>query len=123
MTKVDQTVDSAADKLAAFVKDAQRGGGVKAKIGAALAEDPEFIRKLKPSLIKARAKGEAPIDEPPGANGDAPAEPAVQPQRPRPSRGTRRRGVSPWLVVGAAFVGGYVLAKTIDWRSHAHPRY
>jgi hypothetical protein len=31
--------------------------------------------------------------------------------------------MSPWLVVGAALLGGYVLAKAIDWRSHAHPRY
>jgi hypothetical protein len=121
MTKVDQTVESAADKLAAFVRDAQRSGGVKAKIGAALAEDPEFIRKLKPSLIKARAKGEAPTGEPPGAKGTAPAGPQLE--RPKPPKGTRRSGLNPWLVVGAALIGGYVLAKTIDWRAHAHPRY
>jgi len=35
---------------------------------------------------------------------------------------TSRRGPSPWLVAGAAFAAGYVLAKTIDWRGHAHPR-
>jgi hypothetical protein len=119
VTKVDQTVESAADKLAAFVRDAQRSGGVKAKIGAALAEDPDFIRKLKPSLIKARAKGEAPTDEPPGAKGTAPAGPQLE----RPQLGKRRSGLNPWLVVGAALVGGYALAKAIDWRSHAHPRY
>jgi hypothetical protein len=121
MTKADQKVESAADRLATFVKDAQASGGVKAKIGAALAEDPDFIRKLKPSLIKARAKGEAPTDEPPGALGTAPAGPQFE--RPKPSRIKRRGGVNPWLVVGAALIAGYVVAKAIDWRSHAHPRY
>jgi hypothetical protein len=30
--------------------------------------------------------------------------------------------MSPWLVIGAALGVGYVLAKAIDWRGHAHPR-
>jgi hypothetical protein len=120
MTKADQAVESAADKIEAFVKDAQRSGGVKAKLGAALAEDPDFLRKLKPSLIKARAKGEAPITESSG-NGSAPSVPQFD--RPKPPKAKRSGGMSPWLVVGAALLGGYVLAKAIDWRSHAHPRY
>ncbi|MFL5962219.1 MAG: hypothetical protein ACJ757_04935 [Gaiellaceae bacterium] len=113
MTKADQTVESAADKLEALVREAQRSGGVKAKVGAAFAEDPEFLRKLKPSLIAARAKGEAPIDEPAR---NAPSGPQLA--RPKPKKSG---GVSPWLVVGAALVGGYVLAKVLDWRGHAHP--
>jgi hypothetical protein len=121
MTRADQTVESAADKLESFVKEAQASSGVKAKVGAALAEDPEFIRKLKPSLIKARAKGEAPTDEPPGALGTAPTGPQLQ--RPKPRASKRRGGLNPWLVVGAALIGGYILAKAIDWRAHAHPRY
>jgi len=44
MTKADQAVESAADKLEGFVREAQRQGGVKAKVGEALAEDPEFLR-------------------------------------------------------------------------------
>jgi hypothetical protein len=43
------------------------------------------------------------------------------PQVERP-RAKRRGGPSPWLVVGAAFAAGYLLAKTIDWRGHSHPR-
>jgi hypothetical protein len=121
MTTTDRKIESAADKLETFVKEAQRSGGLKAKIGDALAEDPDFLRKLKPSLIKARAKGEAPMDGRPGPPPTAPAGPQLA--RPKPPKAKRTGGVSPWLVVGAAIVGGYVLAKAIDWRSHAHPRH
>jgi hypothetical protein len=114
MTKADQTVESAADKLEEFVREAQRSGGLKAKVGDALAEDPEFLRKLKPSLIAARAKGEAPTDTP------APSAPSG-PQLVRPKR-EKSGGLSPWVVVGAALAGGYLLAKILDWRAHAHPR-
>jgi hypothetical protein len=31
-------------------------------------------------------------------------------------------GPNPFLVAGAAFAVGSVLAKLIDWRGHAHPR-
>jgi hypothetical protein len=114
MTKADQTVESAADKLEGFVREAQRSGGIKAKVGEAFAEDPAFLRKLKPSLIAARAKGEAPVD------GPAPSAPSA-PQLARPKR-KKSGGLSPWVVVGAALAGGYVLAKVLDWRGHAHPR-
>ena len=113
MTKADQTVETAADKLEGFVQEARRSGGVKAKVGEALAEDPEFLRKLKPSLIKARAKGEAPTDEPPTH---------VKPPLPQPKPKKQGGGPSPFLVLGAALAAGYVLAKMIDWRGHAHPR-
>jgi hypothetical protein len=115
MTKADQTVESAADKLEEFVREAQRGGGVKAKVGDALAEDPEFLRKLKPSLIAARAKGEAPTD---GPVRSAPS----GPQLARPTPKKKSGGPSPWVVIAAALAVGYVLAKVLDWRGHAHPR-
>ncbi|MDX6424886.1 MAG: hypothetical protein QOD52_291 [Gaiellaceae bacterium] len=121
MTKADQTVESAADKLEGFVREAQRSGGVKAKVGDALAEDPEFLRKLKPSLIAARAKGEAPTDEPPGT----PATPRSAPSGPQVARPKPKQsgvGLCPWVVLGAALAGGYLLAKVLDWRGHAHPR-
>jgi hypothetical protein len=113
MTKADQAVDTAADKVATFVRDARGAGGLKGKLGDALADDPEFIRKLKPSLIKARAGGRRPAEPAPRA----PSGPQVE--RPRSKR---PGGPGPWLVVAAAFAAGYVLAKTIDWRGHAHPR-
>ena len=115
MTRGDHAVETAADKLETVVKEAQRSGGVKGKVGAALADDPEFLRKLKPSLIAARAKGESPAVEPP------PRAPSA-PQLTRPAPKKRDGGPSPWLVIGAAFAVGYVLAKAIDWRGHAHPR-
>jgi hypothetical protein len=119
MTKADQKVESAADKLERFVRQAQRSGGVKAKVGRALAEDPEFLRKLKPSLIAARAKGKAPTNEPAGSPATPPSAPS-DPQLVRPKK--QSGGLSPWIVVGAALTGGYVLAKVLDWRGHAHPR-
>ena len=121
MTKADQKVDSAADKLETFVKQAQASGGVKAKVGAALSDDPDFLRKLKPSLIAARAKGEAPTSEPSGGTRTAPSGPQIS--RPKQPKSKRSGGTSPWLVIGAALAGGYVLAKLIDWRGHAHPRF
>jgi hypothetical protein len=119
MTRVDQAVESAADKLDAFVREAQAAGGVKAKVGHALADDPEFLRKLKPTLIKARAKGEAPTDLPPRSTGGATASPQVDRGVPK---ARRRGGRSAWLVLGAAFATGYAIAKVVDWRGHAHPR-
>jgi hypothetical protein len=118
MTKADQAVDTAADKVASFVRGARSAGGIKGKVGHALADDPEFIRKLKPSLIKARAKGRG-TPEPAGGTPHAPSGPQLE----RPTRRAKRSGgPNPWLVVGAAFAAGYVLAKVVDWRGHAHPR-
>ena len=119
MTKADQAVESAADKVASFVRESRSAGGIKAKLGNALADDPEFIRKLKPSLIKARAKGRGSV-EPAGGTPNAPSGPQVD--RPKPPKAKRRGGASPWVVIGAAFAAGYVLAKVVDWRGHAHPR-
>jgi hypothetical protein len=112
MTKADQTVESAADKLEEIVQDAQRSGGVKAKVAEPFAEDPDFLRKLKPSLVAERVKGDEPAEPRPSA----PSGPQLQ--RPKKTSG----GPSPWVVIGAALVGGYVLAKVLDWRGHAHPR-
>lgn len=129
-TKGDQAVETAADKLETFVKEAQASGGVKAKIGEQLAEDPDFLRKLKPSLIAARAKGEAPTGEPAGSPPadyertevkPPPPAPAPRPAKPKRPKAKGKGGISPWLVIGAALAVGYVAAKVIDWRGHAHP--
>ena len=114
MTKADEAVESAADKLEAIVERGRQSGGVKAKAAAALADDPEFLRKLKPSLIAARAKGETPTEDRP----TAPSAPQVE-RLPPPDKGG---GTSPWVVVGVALAAGYTLAKVMDWRGHAHPR-
>ena len=119
MTKADHAVEKSADSLDHLAgKAADRHDGVGQWLAKELKNDAAFLRKLKPSLIKARAKGEAPTDEPSGGTRSAPSGPQLS--RPKPKR-KRGSGPSPWLVIGAALAGGYVLAKVIDWRGHAHP--
>jgi hypothetical protein len=115
MAKADQLVDQAADLLQEFANKAAAEGGVKAKLAEPLADDAAFVRRLKPSLIRARFRGEAPTNQQP-AYGVV----ASPPPSPQPDRGPG--GVNPFVVVGAAFVAGIVVAKLIDWRGHAHPR-
>jgi hypothetical protein len=117
VTKADQIVDRGADRLQDLAKRAAESDGVKAKLAGTLAEDAEFLRKLKPSLMKARARGEAPTDE-------RPAEPRHAPRGPQPGKRPKPKGngPNPFLVAGAALAVGVFLAKLIDWRGHAHPR-
>jgi hypothetical protein len=117
MSRADELVDEAADRLQRFANEAAAEGGFKAKLAEPLADDAAFVRQLKPSLIKARFKGEAPIGLSPRHGAVAPSGP--QPDK-RPSGGAG--GPNPFVVIGVAFVAGIVLAKVIDWRGHAHPR-
>jgi hypothetical protein len=117
MTTADQKVERAANKLQQLANQLAGEGGVKAKLADPLAEDADFIRKLKPSLIKARAKGEAPTNQKPGKAPLSPTSPQHG-KRPKKSGG----GPNPFLIVGVALAAGIVLAKWIDWRGHAHPR-
>ena len=98
-----------------------REGGFKAKLAQPLAEDADFIKKMKPSLIKARAKGEAPTSEKPGPVTVAPSSPQLG-ARPKPKKKPGGGGPNPWLIAGAAVAAGIFLAKWIDWRCDAHPR-
>ena len=50
------------------------------------------------------------------ASPQAPSGPQHSPQK------SAKRGPNPFVVAGAAFAAGSVLAKVIDWRGHAHPR-
>jgi hypothetical protein len=118
MNKADQLIDRAADRLRGMADRAAAEGGITSKLAEPLAEDAAFLRKLKPSLIVARAKGEAPTDMPAGSG--APTAPTKPQLGRRPKK--RGSGPNPYLVVGAALVTGIVLAKLIDWRGHAHPR-
>jgi hypothetical protein len=118
--KGDRAIETVADKLETFVRDARSSGGVRAKLGDAMADDPDFLRKLKPSLVAARAKGDAPTDQPPGRSPAAPSGPQVA--RRKPPKASGSGGLSPWAVIGIAALAGYALAKVIDWRGHAHPR-
>ena len=119
MSRADQLIDQAADRLRVLADRAAAEGGLKAKLAEPLAEDSAFLRKLKPSLIAARAKGEAPTDMPTGSG--TPTAPTRPQLGSRPKRGDGG-GPSPFLVIGAALAAGVVIAKLIDWRGHAHPR-
>jgi hypothetical protein len=118
MTTADQRVEQAANKLQQLANQFAGEGGMKAKLAGPLAEDAELLRRMKPSLIKARAKGEAPTDQQPARPTVAPSSPQLGKRRERTGGG----GPNPWLVVGLALAAGIMLAKWIDWRGHAHPR-
>lgn len=117
MTKADQLVDRAAARLQELADKAGAEGGVASKFAQPLADDAAFLRKLKPSLIVARVKGEAPTNQKPTHGSVAPSGPQLG-RRPKKTAG----GLNPFVVVGVAFAAGIVLAKIIDWRGDAHPR-
>jgi hypothetical protein len=121
MTIADDKVERLADKLQALADRSAAQGGVKAKLAQPLADDAAFLRKLKPSLIKARAKGEARTDQAPGVGVVAPSGPQLG-KRPSAKKARRGGGPNPWLVAGLCLATGIALAKWIDWRGHAHPR-
>src|ERR687883_382008 len=108
LDQIDQTFDRAADKLQELANKAAGQNGLKGKLAEPLAEDAAFLRKLKPSLVAARVRGEAPTDEKPAAGTVSPVAPAPQP-KPKRNGG----GPNPWVVVGGALVAGIVLAKLI----------
>jgi hypothetical protein len=114
MTHGDEAVEKGSVKLRHLSRRAAERGGVAEKLAQPLAEDAAFLRKLKPSLMVARARGQAPTDGTPG-------EPAATPPAPRVRRAEKNGGPNPFLVVGAALAAGILLAKVLDWRGHAHP--
>jgi hypothetical protein len=120
MTTGDHQIERLADKLQALADRSAAEGGAKAKLAQPLADDAAFLRKLKPSLIKARAKGEAPTENRPHEGRVAPSAPQLG-KRPKPKR-RGGGGPNPWLVAGVCLAAGVALAKWIDWRGHAHPR-
>jgi len=120
----DQTVERAATKLQQLANQWAGESGLKAKLAQPLAEDADLIRKMKPSLIKARAKGKETVNQVPEREAPAPSAPqAARPRRQRKAKRPRRRqGPNPFVVAGIALAAGIGLAKLIDWRGHPHPR-
>ena len=116
MTKGDKAIEQGADKLDELADKAAAKGGLRAKLAAELSDDASFLRKLKPSLIVARAKGEAPTNQEPGSTQVRAS------SGPQHARQTAKSGPNPFAVAGVAFALGSLLAKAIDWRGHAHPR-
>jgi hypothetical protein len=115
MTRADAVVERGAEGLQTLSRRAAAAGGLRGKLAPTLAEDAAFLRKLKPSLMVARARGEAPTNQPPG-------EPVAAPSAPQHRKRRKKGGPNPLLVVVAAGAAGVLLAKVIDWRGHAHPR-
>ena len=59
--KGDRAVESGADKLQGLSDSAATKGGLAGKLADELADDAAFLRKLKPSLIVKRVRGELPV--------------------------------------------------------------
>jgi hypothetical protein len=145
MTKADLLVERGAAGLEGLSRKAAAKGGFAARFADDLAEDAAFLRQLKPSLIRARAKGQepkgqgpinrtpepGPINRTPEPEPKAPTAPRFtrprrkakkEAKRARTDSGRTKKGPNPFLVAGVALATGIVVAKVIDWRSHAHPR-
>jgi hypothetical protein len=119
MSKGDDVVEAGAQKLDALAGRTAAEGGLRARLADELADDATFLRKLKPSLIAARARGRLPTEtEPESGPRMSPSGPQFGPR----SSGGTRRGPNPFAVVGVAAAAGVLLAKAVDWRGHAHPR-
>ena len=116
MNKLDALVDKGADRLEALAEQAAARGGIGERVAEELAEDAVFVRKLKPSLIAARARGELPTDQKPEQTE------VTVPSGPQLGERPGGGGPNPFLVIGAALALGILLAKIVDWRGHAHPR-
>ena len=109
--KGDALIDRGADGLRGLSEKAARRGGPASKLAQPLAEDSVFLRKLKPSLIKARAKGAA------STNGTPNDVVTPLPESEQETGG----GPNPFAVIGGAAAAGFLAAKVIDWMGHAHP--
>jgi len=125
MSKGDVIVERGATLLEELSRKVAAEGGFAAKLAEPLADDADFLRKLKPSLVAARLRGEAPSDGHGAArtvtSSPLPPMPDEKPssaEKPKSSNG----GPSPIVVAAAAFFVGIFAAKFIDWRGHAHPR-
>jgi hypothetical protein len=116
MTKGDAVMERGAGKLQRLADRAAASGGLAARLAEPLAEDAALFRRMKPSLIVARVKGEAPTDLEPGQNVVSPTGPQLG-KRPR-----KKGGPNPLVVMGIALAAGVAIAKLVDWRGHAHPR-
>jgi hypothetical protein len=145
VTRGDQLVERGATRLQELAdKAAARGDGIGEWLSEELRNDAAFLRKLKPSLVKARAKANGPTNQGPAnpapeappptpvaetqpteveaSETPPPAPPEPEPEAKKKPKNRRRGGPPPVVIVGAALVAGIVLAKIVDWRGHAHPR-
>jgi len=112
MKKTDEIVEQGAERLDETAETLAARESVAAKLAQPLAEDADFLSKIKPSLVKDRLHGGTPAEQKP-THTTAP-EPGVG--------GGADKGSHALAVIGGAAVAGLFLAKFLDWRGHAHPR-
>jgi hypothetical protein len=126
VSKGDELFERGAALLERLSRKAAAKGGFAAKVAEPLVEDAQFLRQIKPTLVMARLRGEAPTD------GRVEAVTLVQPPPPVPEpapedkKKEKKRGgggPNPIAIAAAAFAVGVVVAKIIDWRGHAHPHF
>jgi outer membrane biosynthesis protein TonB len=152
VSRGDQLVERGATRLQELAdRAAARGDGIGEWLSEELRNDAAFLRKLKPSLVKARAQAnsqgstepEPPAPPPPPQATEAPpaaappvegpaaeTQPMIARPKPKPKAKAKvkakpkgkRGGPPPVVIVGAALVAGILLAKFVDWRGHAHPK-
>jgi hypothetical protein len=120
-TKADDMVERAASRLEELSQEAATSDGIKAKIAPELADDADFLRKMKPSLVKERIKGNEPVEPAGGSTPPLSPTPSPRPGKPKAKK-PGAGGPSPILVLAVCFAVGFALAKVVDWRGHAHPR-
>ena len=129
--RLDVLVERGAGAMEDFARGLAVDGGFRRQVAEELLDDAAFLRKLKPTKIAARARGDMPVtgvpSEPAVAVAAEPEEipmppPAPERSKEKHSKDPGKKGLNALAVVGVAFVAGIVLAKVIDWRGHAHPR-
>jgi hypothetical protein len=119
MTTGDLLVERGAQRLQQLAgRAARRGDGIGEWLSEELANDAAFLRKLKPSLIAARARGQAPGKTEPGPSPEPAPSVKTQPGARSAKRRRRRRGPPPVVVVGIALAAGILAAKVIAWRGN-----
>lgn len=102
----DEVVERGATWLEGLSRKTAAQGGPAARLARPLAADAVFLRKLKPSLVAARLRGQA--DAASAAN---------------PSTRRSKGSVNKLVVVAAAFTAGMFLARLIDWKVRSHRRH
>jgi hypothetical protein len=124
MTRADQLFERGATFLEQLSRKAASEGGFVAKVAEPLADDADFLRKLKPTLVLARLRGEAPTDgRVEAVSAVETPQPAPAPKKPEKKQKKKSGGgPNPIVIAAAAFAVGIVVAKFVDWRGHAHPR-
>lgn len=116
MTRGDLLVERGAEGLEGLARRAaQRSDGIGEFLSEELNDSAVLMRRLKPSLIAARVRGET------NGGSAAPAPPASaaeqQPKQRAKKRKRRRAGPPPpLLVVGVAFAAGVLLARLVGLR-------